>query len=173
MKYATTPETSEMTGLSVETLREWTNRRALIPADIPPRSKGSPAQYAWQTVLILRLAVSLRNRFHLELQAHKTLFGELKEFLRSRKPSDLKDATLVLFGDGRWALVDEAVRGQLEEEALSIRLRPYLEPLLAAFGLVDDSPIVQIELFPMEDFAVKRKNPVSTEGRELNREVVA
>jgi hypothetical protein len=173
MKYATTPETSELTGLSVETLREWTNRRALIPADIPPRSKGSPAQYTWQTVLILRLAVSLRNRFHLELQAHKTLFAELKEFFRISKPSDLKESTLVLFGDGRWKLVDDMERKQVEEEALLIRLKTYLEPLWAAFGLADDSPFLQIELFSTEAFAAKRKYPARAEGHELSREVVA
>jgi len=173
MRFATTPETAELTGLSVETLREWTNRRALIPADIPPRSKGSPAQYAWETVLILRLAVSLRSRFHLQLQAHRTLFAELKEALRTRGLSGLKSVTLALFGNGRWALIDDMQRENVNEEALLIGLKAYAEPLFAAFGLVDDSGSLQIELFPIEDLITKRKDPASAEERELSREGVA
>ncbi|HEY8263651.1 MAG TPA: MerR family transcriptional regulator, partial [Methyloceanibacter sp.] len=63
MCYVTTPHACQLTGLSTEKLREWTSRRALIPADVKPRRKGSPAKYTWQTILILRLAVTLREQF--------------------------------------------------------------------------------------------------------------
>jgi hypothetical protein len=52
MRYATTALVSTLTGLSTTQLREWTNRRALVPADVPPAGKGSSAKFTWQTVLI-------------------------------------------------------------------------------------------------------------------------
>ena len=72
---------------------------------------------------------------------------------------------------GRWSTTRGVDR--FEEEALFIRLKAYLEPLLVAFGLADDLPFLQIELFPMESFATKRKDPIRTEDHELSCEVVA
>jgi hypothetical protein len=82
MRFVTTPTATLLTGLSTVTLREWTSRRALIPADLPPKGKGSPAGFTWQTILLLRVAVLLRNRFHFELQPHLTLFANLKAGLQ-------------------------------------------------------------------------------------------
>jgi hypothetical protein len=65
MRLVPTRDAIRLTGLSAPKLREWTSRRALIPADIPPKNQGSPAQYSWQTILLLRLAVTLRDRFHM------------------------------------------------------------------------------------------------------------
>ena len=82
MLLVTTSVASQLTGLSTEMLREWTIRRALIPADLPSKVKGSPAKFSWRTIWTLRIAVSLRQRFNLELQAHKAscwrLRGELE-----------------------------------------------------------------------------------------------
>lgn len=77
MQLVTTRDATRLTGLSTEQLREWTSRRALIPPDVGPKGHGSPARYCWQTILLLRLAVTLRDRFKLELQAHRDLFSEL------------------------------------------------------------------------------------------------
>ena len=77
MRLVTTRDATRLTGLSTEQLREWTSRRALIPPDVKPKGHGAPARYSWQTILLLRLAVTLRDRFKLELQAHRDLFSEL------------------------------------------------------------------------------------------------
>ncbi len=82
MRYVATPGASQLTGLSTEKLREWTNRRALIPADVRPRQKGSPAKFSWQTILVLRVAVRLRSHFSIELEAHKAFFAEFRASLR-------------------------------------------------------------------------------------------
>lgn len=169
MQYVGTRETCELTGLSVEILREWTIRRALIPADVLPRAKGSQAQYSWQTILILRLAATLRNRFHVELQAHKTLFAQLKAAMKDLEPSDLMTMTVLLAGDGVWTLVQGSA--QERAEALAIRLRPHLEPLLEYFNLPDDSD-QQIELFPTAS-AAERKEPGSIRAHAKRIEVVA
>ena len=78
MPLVSTRQATALTGLSTAKLREWTNRRALIPADVPPKAQGSPAQYSWQTILLLRVAVTFREKFHLELQANRELFNSLR-----------------------------------------------------------------------------------------------
>jgi len=170
MRFAGTRETCELTGLSVEVLREWTIRRALIPADVFPRAKGSQAQYSWQTILILRLAATLRNRFHVELQAHKTLFAQLKDAVRDLEPSDVMTMTLLLAGNGVWTLVEGLTREPAE--VLAIQLKPHLEPLLEFFNLPDDS-VRQIELFAISSIAADRKVPSGIRAHARRNEVVA
>jgi hypothetical protein len=91
-----TPIASQLTGLAAEKPREWTSRRALIPADRRPQGKGSPAKFSWQTILGLRVAVLLRNQFRLELQAHKAAFADLRKLLRSQSFIALWGKRLVL-----------------------------------------------------------------------------
>jgi hypothetical protein len=170
MKYVGTPETSELTGLSVETLREWTVRRALIPADLPPRAKGSPARYSWQTVLILRLAVSLKNRFHIELQAHKPLFAQLKEEMQHLEPADLGGKALLLLGEGGWTLADDAVSARAD--VLVIHLKSYLDSLSEFFGFADAAS-QQFSLFPTDNPSTERKEPRGTPVAAVSQEVVA
>jgi len=151
MRYATTPEASRLTGLSIEKLREWTSRRALIPSDIPPKCKGSPARYGWQTVLILRLAVTVRDRLHLELQAHKALFDSLRDELRDVPFGDLWGKTLAVHGGSRWQLVGDIRTEMLTDETILMRLDPHLEVVAAGFDLPNASTrFGQIELFPLK-----------------------
>jgi hypothetical protein len=170
MRFAGTRETCELTGLTVEVLREWTIRRGLIPADVLPRAKGSQAQYAWQTVLILRLATTLRNRFHVELQAHRTLFAELKGALQDLKPSDLMTTTFLLAGDGVWTFVKDL--SWERSEALTIHLKPHLEPLVEFFNLPNNS-VQQIELFATTSIVAERKEPASIRIQARRKEVLA
>ena len=149
MRYAATPQVSKLTGLSTAKLREWTSRRALIPADVPPKRKGSPAKFKWQTVLILRIAVILRDRFYLELHAHRTLFASLRQQLRDASFVGLWNKLLVLNGSETWALIDEADAGLPPEDALTIRLNPHLEALAAGFAFPHPTAAPsQLELFP-------------------------
>jgi hypothetical protein len=120
--------------------------------------------------LILRLAATLRNRFHVELQAHKTLFAQLKDAMRNQEPSDLMTMTLLLAGDGVWTLVEGLTRERAE--ALAIQLKPHLEPLLEFFNLPDDS-VRQTELFPTASITAERKEPSSIRAHARRNEVVA
>lgn len=149
MRFVTTPDASMLTGLSTATLREWTSRRALIPADVPPKGKGSPAGFTWQTVLLLRIAVTLRDRFHLELQSHRGLFASLKSGLRRTSFIVLWGKTLRLQGGDVWALVGDADEAPFNDDAVVIRLDPHLETLSIGFSL--PRPVLssgQLELFP-------------------------
>jgi hypothetical protein len=149
MKFVTTPDASLLTGLSTATLREWTSRRALIPADFPPKSKGSPAGFTWQTVLLLRIAAALRDRFHLELQFHQSLFTSLKTGLRKTSFIALRDKTLILEGGNLWSLEEETSRAP-SRDGILIVLHPHLEVLARGFGLsMPTRSTGQLELFPV------------------------
>src|SRR5690242_4809660 len=54
MRFVKTPAAVQLTGLSTVTLREWTSRRALIPADLPPKGKGSPAGFTWHAGMLTK-----------------------------------------------------------------------------------------------------------------------
>lgn len=172
MRYATTPIACELTGLSTERLREWTSRRALIPADIRPRRKGSPAKYAWQTILVLRLAVTLRERFHVELQAHKGLFDSLRRELRTKSFIALWGQSVALLGGNRWLLVDEASGALQGNDALVLRLTPHLDVLSTGFALPGPAADRgQFDLFPVQSISVptvdqaRRRRPTTLPGR--------
>jgi len=134
MRYATTPQVSKLTGLSTATLREWTNRRALIPADILPAGKGSPAQFTWQTVLIIRVAASLKNGFHLQLQAHQSLFASLRAALHKTSFVGLWNKVLVIDNDLEWTIVCYTDAVVPANDALFIQLNPHLEILSSGFA---------------------------------------
>lgn len=149
MRFVTTPDATVLTGLSTATLREWTIRRALIPADVLPKGQGSPAGFTWQTILLLRIAVTLRDKFHLELQPHQSLFASLKTGLRKTSFIVLWGKALALQGGDDWAFVEEAEARPLKEDAVIIRLQPHLEALSIGFALPRPAPSPgQLELFP-------------------------
>lgn len=135
MRVVTTREASQLTGISTNKLREWTSRRALIPADIRPKSQGSPAKYLWQTILLLRIVVTLHDGFHIELQAHRQLFASLRRGLRGVSFVDLSGKALAIYADERWAWVDEAEASLPTNDAILIRLTPHLDALSQGFGL--------------------------------------
>ena len=119
MRLVTTREASRLTGLSTNKLREWTSRRALIPADVPPKSQGSPARYSWQTILLLRIAVTLRDRFHLELQAHRQVLTSLHQSLRATSFVSLWGKSLAIDPDQCWSWIDDADGGRMVGDAMS------------------------------------------------------
>jgi hypothetical protein len=157
MRLVPTRQALQLTGLSAPTLREWTSRRALIPADVPPKNQGSSAQYSWQTILLLRLAVTLRDRFHLELQAHRSLFASLRRGLRGRSFIALWDKALVLHGHDDWALVD-AEAELLRQDAVVILLNPHLLILSEGFALPKPAA-GQLDLFPATPVGEPARRP--------------
>jgi len=148
LRFVSTPIASQLTGLSTDKLREWTSRRALIPADQRPKRKGSPAKFSWQTILVLRVAVLLRNEFSLELQAHKAAFAELRRLLRSQSFIALWGKRLAL-GPGRtWVFLDAADAVPVTD-ALTIILDPHLAVLRDGFALPSASEDRQLDLFSL------------------------
>lgn len=156
LRFVSTPIASQLTGLSTDKLREWTSRRALIPADQRPKRKGSPAKFSWQTILVLRVAVLLRNEFSLELQVHKAAFAELRKQLRSQSFIALWGKRLALVPGRTWAFLDGA-DATPPTDALLISLDPHLAILRDGFALPGASEERQFDLFSLPSIHGKQR----------------
>lgn len=120
-----------------------------MPADVRPKGKGSPAQFSWQTILVLRVAVLLRERFKLELQAHKGSLADLRQVLRANSFIALWGQRIALSSGGVWSLVD-GVGQAPENDALLIQLDPHLRVLADGFALPDvTSTAAQLDMFSL------------------------
>lgn len=167
MTYLATADVCRLTGLSTERLREWTSRRSLIPADVPPKQQGSPARYSWATVLVLRLAVVMREHFDVELKANIELFAGLRKELARRPFLTLHSQSLALLGRGNWALVvDNDVP---PADALLIRLDPHLAAIAVGFPQRELARAgQQRDLFPLSRVAsTSRKATHETNSKPL------
>lgn len=148
MHLVTTRDATRLTGLSTEQLREWTSRRALILPDVKPKGHGSPARYSWQTILLLRLAVVLRDRFKLELHAHRELFVELGAGLAGASFLSLWGKSLALYGGTRWGVIDPHDESVSIDDCIVLRLEPHLQLLSESFSLPNALAPSQLRLFP-------------------------
>jgi hypothetical protein len=97
---------------------------------------------------MLRIATLLRDRFNLELQAHKPSFARLRQDLRKRSFISLWGYRLVLSPDG-WSLIEEA--GPLPQgDVLLVQLDPHLRVLRDGFALPDAAAARgQLDLFSL------------------------
>jgi hypothetical protein len=146
MRLVKASEVQKLTGLSADQLREWTSRRGLIEPDSKPSGPGTRARYAWQTVLLLRLAVVLKESFHIELHAQRTLFSGLAERLTKVSFPALRGAAVVIDAGGAFSISPlEEIRSPTTD-LLMLQLDPHLDILSAEFGLVEQ--IRQLPLFP-------------------------
>jgi hypothetical protein len=128
-------------------LREWTVRRGLIQPDEPAQKRGSEAKFSWQTVLVLRLAVVLRTRFHVELEAHRDLLASARRLLDGVSFIGLWGGTLAIYGLTRCELLSTKGGGPtVDDDAILLRLNRHLEALSQDFGLPE--PVSQLSLFP-------------------------
>nr|WP_313895124.1 MerR family transcriptional regulator [Burkholderia pseudomallei] len=148
MQFVTTRQATRLTGLSTEQLREWTSRRALILPDVKAKGHGSPAHYSWRTILLLRLAVVLRERFKLELHAHRDLFAEIGAGLARTSFLSLWGKSLALYGDAKWELIDPRDDSALADDCIVLRLDPHLQQLSDSFSLPKPATAGQLQLFP-------------------------
>lgn len=147
MQLVTTRDATRLTGLSTEQLREWTSRRALILPDVKPKGHGSPARYSWQTILLLRLAVVLRDRFKLELHAHRDLFAELGTSLARTSFLSLWGKSLALYGEDKWGMIESGDVGTAIDDCIVLKLDPHLHKLSDSFSLPKPEIVGQFQLF--------------------------
>lgn len=146
MRLVRAREVQVLTGLSADQLREWTGRRGLVSPDVPARGKGTQARFSWQTVLVLRLAVVLKQKFHVELQAQREFFAWLQRELAGRSFPALWQLVVVLHAPGQWELSDmEGVRLSSDESFMALPFAPHLRTLSVEFGLAE--PVRQLPLF--------------------------
>ncbi len=146
MRLVRSSDVLQLTGLTSDQLREWTVRRALIQPDVPAQKRGSGAKFSWRTVLILRLAVVLRTRFHVELQAQSKLLMTARELLDGLSFPALWDMTLAIYGLSHCELLSPRGALAAHEDAILLRMNGHLEVLSERFGLTE--PVAQLPLFP-------------------------
>ena len=147
MRLVRSRDVPALTGLTADQLREWTVRRGLIQPDEPAQKRGSEAKFSWQTVLVLRLAVVLRTRFHVELQAHRDLLASARKLLEGASFPALWGGTLAIYGLTHCELLGARVSlPSPDEDAILLRLNRHLEALSQGFGLPE--PVSQLPLFP-------------------------
>lgn len=140
-------QVQKLTGLTTNQLREWSHRRDLVRPDIEAGGPGRPALYSWQTVLMLRIAVVLRERFRIELQAHKDLLHGLHDIISGVPFPALRGCVLALRAMEHGELLSEGtVRvGVNEPDTLFLHLDPHLDVLETQFAPQDQSG--QLPLF--------------------------
>lgn len=162
MQLITTRDATRLTGLSTEQLREWTSRRALILPDVKPKGHGSPARYSWQTILLLRIAVVLRDRFKLELHGHRDLFLDLGVGLARTPFLSLWGKSLALYGGAKWGVIDPRDEEMGIDDCIVLRLDSHLQQLSDSFSLPKPAAPGQFQLFPvlgvMVDTAANNSN---------------
>jgi len=156
----------KLTELSADQLREWTVRRGLIQADIPASRQGQQAQFGWQSVLLLRLAVVMRSRFHIELQVHRDLLVCARALLNGRSFPSLWGYRLAIFGLERCALLGPSEAVPEDQDAVLLRLNAHLEALSQGFGVSE--PMVQLPLFPAVGLR-RSEVPADAEGCAMQR----
>lgn len=162
MQLVRTRDVPALTGLTADQLREWTVRRGLVQPDQPAQKRGNEARFSWQTLLVLRLAMVLRTRFHVELQAHRELLVSARQLLEGASFPGLWGGTLAIYGLASCELLSARVPlPSSEEDAILLRLNRHLEALSQGFGLPD--PVSQLSLFPA--VAVR----AATEGASAER----
>ena len=144
-----------LTGLSADQLREWTVRRGLIHPDVPASRQGQQAQFGWQTVLLLRLVVVMRTRFHIELQVHRDLLARARKLLDGRSFPSLWGNRFAIFGLEHCALLGANEPVPTDQDAIVLRLNDHLEILSQGFGVAE--PIAQLQLFPA--VGIRRTEP--------------
>jgi hypothetical protein len=143
----TTSTAVKLTGLTPEQLREWTIRRSLIPADVKPKGQGSPAQYSWQTILLLRLALILHDGFKVELQAHRKLFAGMAITLVQTPFRSLWGKMLAVHEDQRCYIVLPDELAAITDDCIVLRLDPHLVHLAGIFSLPRPVMAEQYQLF--------------------------
>lgn len=140
MRLLRSREVQALTGLSSDQLREWTGRRGLIPPDKPAAGKGTQARFAWQTVLVLRVAAQLRTQFHVELKGLGEALAHAQQCLRGRSFIALADHVLVLDATGTIDVVALAALKVHEASLLVVPLDPHLNALAMGLGVDRATP---------------------------------
>jgi hypothetical protein len=126
-----------LTGLSPSQLREWSSRRGIMPADQPARGRGKHAQYAWNTVLVLRILVELKREFRMEIAAWSELGIRLRDSLAGTSPTALYGRCLLVRGIA--FEIAAAPWRMPNSPTIAIPLDAHLEVLAGELGLVPPS----------------------------------
>jgi hypothetical protein len=135
MKLFQAADAIELTGLTRNQLREWTNksRRGFLVADVAPNGPGRHALYSWQTLLVLRLLLSLQSQFAIDVGAWSPVTRKLRQLLENVSFHSLWGMRVVFSNSESVKLSDEPLdvcAGQLV-----LPLDPHLEFIATKLAL--------------------------------------
>ena len=168
LRYVPTQVATELIGLSTKKLREWTNRRTLIRADVRPKKRGYPAKLSWQSILVLRIAVILRESFHLELQSHRTSLVNLRSDLRKRSFTTLWGHQVAITPN-QWMIRDEEPP-VAHGDVLLVCLDLHLHVLRTGFAFPNATVgLHRLELFSLSNLHRPNGSKAQAETREFDR----
>ncbi len=139
-----TKEVQAVTGLSADQIREWTGRRGIVVPDIPAKGKGTQARFSWQTLLVLLIARTLRDDFHVELAAFQCALEDIQRQLRGQAFHALQGATAV-FPSAKSSRLERAMTTSLSINAITIHLDSHMSAIAKGLGTV--APSEQLPLF--------------------------
>jgi hypothetical protein len=141
---ATAKNVVAWTGLSQDQLREWTGRRGIIAPDVRPKGPGTRALYSWQTVLLLRVVITLKSKFFIELTASGPLLSTILAKLKRLSRSDVKSMVLVIRDSNSFDLVDQSNPIPTHSAAIVVPLAPHLYALAGNF---EAEPLEQLSFW--------------------------
>ncbi|MFV1564368.1 MULTISPECIES: hypothetical protein [Phaeobacter] len=148
MRLVKTRRAKIQTELSTEQLRDWSSRRAFIPADIQNSGRGSPAQFGWQAIPLLRIALQLKDRFHVEFHARRRLFAVLREALHDTSFVKLWGTSVAVYDCESWEVLNADSVDQMATDAIIVHLDSHLAASATKFAMPSLPPTAQLELFP-------------------------
>jgi hypothetical protein len=102
--------------------------------------------YSWQTVLVLRLAVILKEVLHVDLQAHRTTLSNLSLRLKRSSFPSLRGKALALNSDGSVEFLSYVKVTGYKKDRIVLQLDPHLDIIATSFG--DAELTHQLPLFP-------------------------
>lgn len=132
---ATARSVVALTGLSQDQLREWTGRRGIIAPDVRPKGPGTRALYSWQTVLLLRVTITLKSKFFIELTASGPLLAAISAKLKGLRFSEVRNTVLVIHDSNSFDLIEEWNPIAVRDGAIVIPLEPHLNALFGTFAM--------------------------------------
>jgi hypothetical protein len=90
----------------------------------------------------------LKDRFHLELHAHRGLFAALRETLTGMSFIRLWGCSIAVYNADEWRLLDASETALPQADAIIIKLDPHLCVLAAELAMPSPMSSGQLELFP-------------------------
>jgi hypothetical protein len=102
--------------------------------------------YSWQTVLVLRLAVVLKEVLHVELQAKRSALSKLTQRIKGSSFPSLRGKVLFFGAEGKLDISVAADVAALRSDGIVLQLDPHLDVLATSFDVAE--PVHQLPLFP-------------------------
>lgn len=139
-----------LTGLTPNQVREWTERRKLVPPAISAHGSGTRNLFSWREVLLLRIAATLRAKFRVDLEDWRDLFRFLREHVEASSFPALWGKTILVRDTSHFDIVSQPLTTYVRSDFLVIGLDPHLEVLSRTFEPSSRAPQLSLPLLSVQ-----------------------